>query len=188
MASNSKVASRRDVPTVSVLEISMGSSVWIPAAVGLLGVSVNAADRVAKDATALFLEQTEPTRTSRIGVLGPDAGEVLSSLWRRGFKRAQAARSAHPTPDDTDARLDILFVAGSISADRATVSITNAAGGLKCGGGLVIDLAAMPVEAEGSLFQRLVSIGFEPRPALAPHIQIVADKIADARPPSRAAA
>ena len=84
--------------------------------------------------------------------------------------------------------MDILFVAGSISADRALVSITNAAGGLKCGGGLVVDLAAMPVEAEDALFQRLAPMGFETRPALAPHIQIVADKVADRRPPSRAAA
>ena len=72
MAGNSKVTSRRDVPAVSVLEISMDSSVWTLAAVRLLGVTVNA--------TALFLEQTAPPRTSRIGVLGPDAGEVLSSL------------------------------------------------------------------------------------------------------------
>jgi hypothetical protein len=166
----------------------MGSSVWTPAATRLLGVTVNAADRVATDATALFLEQTTPPRTSRIGVLGPDAGEVLSSLWRRGFKRAQAARSAHPAPDDTDTRLDILFVAGSISADRATVSILNAAGGLKCGGCLVVDLAAMPVEAEDALIERLAPMGFEPRPALQPHIQIVANKLVDRHPPTRAAA
>ncbi|MFZ0268367.1 hypothetical protein [Caulobacter sp.] len=166
----------------------MGSSIWTPTALRLSGVSVTAADRVANDATALFLEQTTPPLASRIGVLGPDAGEVLSSLWRRGFKRAQAARSAHPTADDTDARLDILFVAGSISADRATTSIVNAAGGLKCGGGLVVDLAAMPVEAEDALIERLAPMGFEPRPALQPHIQIVANKIADRHPPSRVAA
>ena len=166
----------------------MGSSVWTPAAIRLLGVTVNAADHVAKDATALFLEQTAPDRTSRIGVLGPDAGEVLSSLWRRGFKLAQAARSAHPPADDRDARLDILFVAGSISADRATVAIVNAAGGLKCGGGLVVDLAAMPVEAEGNLIERLAPLGFQPCPALKPHIQIVANKIADRDPLPRVAA
>lgn len=166
----------------------MGSSVWTPAAMRLLSASVNAADRIATDATAMFLEQTTPPWTARIGVLGPDAGEVLSSLWRRGYKRAQAARSAHPLPDDTEARLDILFVAGSISADRATISIVNAAGGLKCGGGLVVDLAAMPVEAEGALIERLAPMGFEARPALQPHIQIVANKIVEGRRPSTAAA
>ncbi len=161
---------------------------WTPAAIRLLGVTVNAADRVAKDATALFLEQTAPDRTSRIGVLGPDAGEVLSSLWRRGFKRAQAARRAHPAPDDKEGRLDILFVAGSISADRATVSIVNVAGGLKCGGDLVVDLAAMPIEAEADLIERLAPLGFASCPALQPHIQIVANKIAERDPLPRVAA
>lgn len=143
----------------------MGSSVWSRAALHLPSAPVH----VATDATALFLEQTQPTRTARIGVLGPEAGEALSALWRRGFKRAQAARIAHPAPDQQEDCLDLLFVAGSTTADRATLAITNAAGGLRRGGALVVDLAAMPVEAEGAaLIARLTPLGFAERPALLP--------------------
>ena len=161
----------------------MGSSVWSRAAAHLLVAPVIAPVRVTSDATALFLEQTRPTRTARIGVLGPEAGEVLSALWRRGFKRAEAARSAHPTPDHEEVRLDLLFVAGSTSAERATLSIANTAAGLKCGGALVVDLAAMPADAEGAaLIARLAPLGFNERPALLPHMQILADKVGEPVP------
>jgi hypothetical protein len=157
----------------------MGSSIWSRAASHLL-IAPAAPVHVTSDATALFLEQTQPTRTARIGVLGPEAGEVLSSLWRRGFKRAEAARAAHPTPDHDEIRLDLLFVAGSTSADRAALSIANTASGLKPGGGLVVDLAAMPADAEGeALIARLAPLGFAERPALLPHMQILADKVGE---------
>lgn len=154
----------------------MGSSIWSRAAAypGLAPV------HVVSDAIALFLEQTHPDRNARIGVLGPDAGEALSNLWRRGFKRAEAARIAHATPDHEEARLDLLFVAGSTSADRAALSIANTAAGLKRGGALVVDLGAMPAHAEGAtLIARLAPLGFAARPALSPHIQILADKVGE---------
>jgi hypothetical protein len=160
----------------------MGSSIWSRAATHLVAAPI-APVHLVSDAMALFLEQTRPDRGARIGVLGPDAGEALSSLWRRGFKRAEAARMTHATPDHDEARLDLLFVAGSTSADRATLSIANAAPGLKRGGALVVDLGAMPADAEGAaLIARLAPLGFAERPALSPHIQILADKIGEPVP------
>lgn len=87
----------------------------------------------------LDLAQSAPQRV--VAVAGPEAGEAMSGLWRRGYQRVEAARRA--TCPGADEMADVLLVAGC-DRPEAAAEITRATRGmLRTGGVAVIDAGRM---------------------------------------------
>ncbi len=87
----------------------------------------------------LDLAQADPAST--IAVAGPDAGEAMSGLWRRGYPRVEAARCA--TCPAADELCDLLLVAGCDRAEAAARIAGRTRAMLRPGGLAVIDAGRM---------------------------------------------
>jgi len=126
-----------------------------------------------RDATTVFLAEVHPRIETIIGVAGPDASEALSLLWRRGFKRSRLAISPLSRGPD----LDALFVTGARGLAQIDAILATAAGSLRCGTPLGVDLSAMPAETGGlALLERLAPLGFVARPGRMPHLIMIAER------------
>lgn len=87
----------------------------------------------------LGLAQASPA--SVIAVAGPDAGEAMSGLWRRGYPRVEAARRA--TCPSADELCDLLLVAGCACARDAAHIARQTRAMLRTEGLAVIDAGRM---------------------------------------------
>lgn len=87
----------------------------------------------------LHLAQASPTAV--IAVAGPDAGDAMSGLWRRGYPRVEAARRA--TCPSADEMCDLLLVAGCGCAMDAARIARQTRAMLRADGLAVIDAGRM---------------------------------------------
>ena len=162
----------------------MTGSIWTRAALALLGVSARDGD----DPLTAFIDQVEATALSRIGVLGPGAGEALPRLWARGYARAQAGRRGHPAPQDGELLHDIVLISASRCAASALRSAANVLSGLRTEGRLVVELTALEGRHEiPALKAGLAALGLRPLTAERPDLHLVFAKSGDEKHPAPAA-
>ena len=133
----------------------MKPSPWNRAALFFLGLP-EAADDEPLDR---MLGLAEATPLCAISVAGPEAGDAISGLWRRGYQRVEAARRA--TCPSADERCDVRLVVGCEHAESAAALAANTAAMLRPGGALVVDASRMvSADARRTLCRLLDGYGF----------------------------
>ncbi len=88
-----------------------------------------------------MLDRAQASPARAIAVAGPDAGEAMSGLWRRGYPRVEAARCA--TCPGADELCDLLLVAGCARAEDAARIARQTRAMLRADGLAVIDAGRM---------------------------------------------
>jgi hypothetical protein len=110
-----------------------------------------------------MLDLAEATPLCFVAVAGPDAGEAMSQLWRRGYQRVEAARRA--TCRAADEQSDILLILGCETLADARAVVASTMTMLRPGGTLVIDAGAFLDEAPRRLLcDDLRDLGLETQP------------------------
>jgi hypothetical protein len=98
-----------------------------------------------------------------VAVTGPEAGEAMSVLWRRGYDRVEAARRA--TCRAADEQSDVLLVVGCSTIADARAAAASTMTMLRPGGALVIDAGAfLDQEPRRALCEDLRTLGLEVEP------------------------
>jgi hypothetical protein len=107
-----------------------------------------------------MLALAEATPLCHVAVTGPDAGEAMSVLWRRGYDRVEAARRA--TCRAADEQSDVLLVIGCSTTADARAAAASTMTMLRPGGALVIDAGAfLDQEQRRTLCEDLRALGLE---------------------------
>ena len=110
-----------------------------------------------------MLDLAEATPLSFVAVTGPDAGEAMGQLWRRGYRRVEAARRA--TCRAADEQSDILLIVGCKSLDDARAAAAATLTMLRPGGMVVIDAtAALDAAPRQALCDDLRRLGLDVQP------------------------
>jgi hypothetical protein len=108
-------------------------------------------------------------------VAGPDAGDAMCALWRRGYDRVEAARRC--TCGCADQKRELLLVMGGASAEHVAGLVSALSPILAKGGRLVIAAHDLADETERqTLCDRLAEQGFLYRPGAARESIILAFK------------
>ena len=92
-----------------------------------------------------MLDLAQATPLCFVAVAGPDAGEAMSQLWRRGYQRVEAARKA--TCRAADEQSDVLLVLGCETLADARAVAASTMSMLRPGGTVVIDAGASEAQA-----------------------------------------
>jgi len=96
-------------------------------------------------------------------VTGPDAGEAMSVLWRRGYDRVEAARRA--TCRAADEQSDVLLVIGCATVADARAAAASTVAMLRPGGAMVVDAGAFLDQApRRALCEALRALGLDVEP------------------------
>src|SRR3954468_1750313 len=98
----------------------------------LLGVPTAGVQRTLGRMLAL----AQATPLCFVAVTGPDAGEAMSVLWRKGYDRGEAARRA--TCRAADEQSDVLLIVGCGTVSDARAAAASTLTMLRPGGSLVI--------------------------------------------------
>lgn len=110
-----------------------------------------------------MLDLAQATPLCFVAVAGPDAGEAMSQLWRRGYQRVEAARRA--TCRAADEQSDILLILGCDTLSDARAVIASTMTMLRPGGVLVIDAGAFLDDGpRRALCDGLQDLGLETQP------------------------
>lgn len=107
----------------------------------LLGVPAQGPALGINPALDRMLDLTLATPSCFVAVAGPDAGEAMSQLWRRGYQRVEAARRA--TCRAADEQSDVLLILGCETVVDARAAAASTLSMLRPGGMLVIDAGAL---------------------------------------------
>ena len=122
----------------------------------LLGVPTEGIGRTLERMLAL----AQATPLCRVAVTGPDAGEAMSVLWRKGYDRVEAARRA--TCRAADEQSDVLLVVGCSTAPDARAAAASTLTMLRPGGAMVIDAGAfLDLAPRQALCDALRALGLE---------------------------
>ena len=125
----------------------------------LLGVPTDGISRTLE--RMLTLAQATPL--CFVAVTGPDAGEAISVLWRKGYDRVEAARRA--TCRAADEQSDVLLIVGCSTVPDARAAAASTLTMLRPGGALVIDAGAfLDQEPRRTLCEDLRRLGLEVEP------------------------
>ena len=134
----------------------MSSHPFRQAAQFLLGVPTDGIHQTLGRMLAL----AEATPLCFVAVTGPQAGEAMSVLWRRGYDRVEAARRA--TCRAADEQSDVLLVVGCSTLADARAAAASTMTMLRPGGALVIDAGAfLDQEPRRALCEDLRTLGLE---------------------------
>jgi hypothetical protein len=134
----------------------MSSHPFRQAAQFLLGVPTDGISRT----LGRMLTLAQATPLCFVAVTGPDAGEAMSVLWRRGYDRVEAARRA--TSRTTDEQSDVLLIVGCSTVLDARAAAASTMAVLRPGGALVIDAGAfLDQEPRRTLCEDLRALGLE---------------------------
>ena len=110
-----------------------------------------------------MLDLAQATPLCFVAVAGPDAGEAMSQLWRRGYQRVEAARRA--TCRAADEQSDVLLILGCETLADARAIAASTMSMLRPGGTLIIDAGAFLDEApRRMLCDSLRDLGLETQP------------------------
>jgi hypothetical protein len=132
-----------------------------------------------------MLDLAQATPLCFVAVAGPDAGEGMSQLWRRGYQRVEAARKA--TCRAADEQSDILLILGCETLADARAVAASTMTMLRPGGTLVIDAGALLDEApRRMLCEGLRDLGLETQPQAHLSAEILATRPFSQRLSSRA--
>jgi hypothetical protein len=118
-----------------------------------------------------MLDLAQATPLCFVAVAGPEAGDAMSQLWRRGYRRVEAARRA--TCRAADEQSDVLLIMGCETLADARAIAASTMSMLRPGGTLVIDAGALLAEApRRTLCDSLSELGLEiqPQAHLSPEI------------------
>jgi len=125
----------------------------------LLGVPTDGLHRTLGRMLAL----AEATPLCFVAVTGPEAGEAMSVLWRKGYDRVEAARRA--TCRAADEQSDVLLIVGCETMADARAAAASTMTMLRPGGALVIDAGAfLDQERRKALCEDLRTLGLEVEP------------------------
>ncbi|WP_165185928.1 hypothetical protein [Caulobacter soli] len=142
--------------------MSSHPSKWTPigqAARFLLGVPTDGINQTLGRMLAL----AQATPLCFVAVTGPEAGEAMSVLWRRGYDRVEAARRA--TCRAADEQSDVLLIVGCSTVADARAAAASTMTMLRPGGALVIDAGAfLDQELRRALCEDLRALGLEVDP------------------------
>jgi len=128
-----------------------------------------------------MLDLAQATPLCFVAVTGPDAGDAMSQLWRRGYQRVEAARRA--TCRAADEQSDVLLIVGCQTLDDARAVCASTMTMLRPGGALVIDAGAFLDEApRRRLCQDLGDLGLEIQPQAHLASEIMATRPWSGRP------
>ena len=134
----------------------MSSHPFRQAAQFLLGVPTDGIQHT----LARMLALAEATPLCFVAVTGPDAGEAMSVLWRKGYDRVEAARRA--TCRAADEQSDVLLVIGCSTVADVRAAAASTLTMLRPGGALVIDAGAfLDQEPRRALCEDLRALGLE---------------------------
>ena len=137
----------------------MSSHPFRQAARFLLGVPTDGIQH----ALGRMLALAQATPLCFVAVTGPDAGEAMSVLWRRGYDRVEAARRA--TCRAADEQSDVLLIVGCPTAADARAAAASTMAMLRPGGAMVIDAGAvLDQTARRALCEDLRALGLEVEP------------------------
>ena len=137
----------------------MSSHPFRQAAQLLLGVPTDGIHRTLGRMLAL----AEATPLCFVAVAGPDAGEAMSVLWRKGYDRVEAARRAVRGAGGEQS--DVLLVIGCPTVSEARAAAASTLTMLRPGGALVIDAGAfLDQEPRKALCEDLRALGLEVEP------------------------
>ncbi|CAN5406456.1 hypothetical protein BH10PSE4_BH10PSE4_17480 [soil metagenome] len=119
---------------------------------------------VPTDGIAATLERmltlAQATPLCFVAVTGPDAGEAMSVLWRKGYDRVEVARRA--TCHAADEQSDVLMVIGCATTHDARAAAASTLTMLRPGGVLVVDAGAfLDQEPRKALCEALRALGLE---------------------------
>ena len=107
-----------------------------------------------------MLTLAQATPLCFVAVTGPEAGEAMSVLWRKGYDRVEAARRA--TCRAADEQSDVLLVVGCETVADARAVAASTLTMLRPGGALVIDAGAfLDQEPRRTLCEDLRALGLE---------------------------
>ena len=110
-----------------------------------------------------MLALAEATPLCFVAVTGPEAGEAMSVLWRKGYDRVEAARRA--TCRAADEQSDVLLIVGCSTVSDARAAAASTLTMLRPGGALVIDAGAfLDQEPRRALCEDLRAMGLEVEP------------------------
>ncbi|TCS16784.1 hypothetical protein [Caulobacter sp. BK020] len=110
-----------------------------------------------------MLALAQATPLCFVAVTGPDAGEAMSVLWRRGYDRVEAARRA--TCRAADEQSDVLLIVGCSTVPDARAAAASTMAMLRPGGALVIDAGAIiDQELRKTLCDDLRTLGLDVEP------------------------
>lgn len=128
-----------------------------------------------------MLDLAEATPLCFVAVAGPDAGEGMCQLWRRGYQRVEAARRA--TCRAADEQSDVLLVLGCETLADARAVCASTMTMLRPGGTLMIDAGGLLDEApRRQLCQDLRDLGLETQPQAHLSSEIMATRPWTSRP------
>ena len=137
----------------------MSSHPFRQAAQFLLGVPTDGIHRTLGRMLAL----AEATPLCFVAVAGPDAGEAMSVLWRKGYDRVEAARRAACRAAAEQS--DVLLIVGCSTVPDARAVTASTMSMLRPGGVLVIDAGAIiDQEPRKTLCDDLRALGLEVEP------------------------
>jgi hypothetical protein len=110
-----------------------------------------------------MLDLAQATPLCFVAVAGPEAGEAMSQLWRRGYQRVEAARKA--TCRAADEQSDVLLILGCETLADARAVAASTMTMLRPGGTLIIDAGAFLDQApRRQLCESLRELGLETQP------------------------
>lgn len=110
-----------------------------------------------------MLALAQATPLCFVAVTGPDAGEAMSVLWRKGYDRVEAARRA--TCRAADEQSDVLLIVGCSTVADARAAAASTMTMLRPGGALVIDAGAfLDQEPRRALCEDLRALGLKVEP------------------------
>jgi hypothetical protein len=122
-----------------------------------------------------LLKAVGPIQSMSVTVAGPLAGAAMSSLWRRGVQRVEAARRI--TSPSADQLSEVLLLIGCTSVDHISESLGYVLPILAPGGVLGIDAHRIAAVSERSrLCQMLAHRGLRYRAGMELHADIIARK------------
>ena len=137
----------------------MSSHPFRQAAQFLLGVPTDGINQTLGRMLAL----AQATPLCFVAVTGPDAGEAMSVLWRRGYDRVEAARRA--TCRAADELIDVLLIVGCSTVPDARAAAASTMAMLRPGGVVVIDTGAIiDLELRERLANDLRALGLDVQP------------------------
>jgi hypothetical protein len=110
-----------------------------------------------------MLALAQATPLCFVAVTGPEAGEAMSVLWRKGYDRVEAARRA--TCRAADEQSDVLLIVGCAAVSDARDAAASTLAMLRPGGSLVIDAGMfLDQEQRKTLCEDLRALGLEVEP------------------------
>jgi hypothetical protein len=122
-----------------------------------------------------MLAMAEATPLCFVAVTGPDAGEAMSLLWRKGYDRVEAARRA--TCPAADEQSDVLLIVGCPTVSEARAAAASTLTMLRPGGSLVIDAGAfLDQEPRKALCEDLRAMGLEVEPQASLSAELLATR------------